>query len=56
MVGPVVKIGVPGTGNYQVDFSPISRGYSDFGRGIGDLVKGIRDLSEKKADKANLAR
>ena len=36
--------------------SPIAKGYSDFGRGIGDLVKGISDLSEKKADKANLAK
>ena len=55
MVGPVVKIGVPGTSQYNVDWSPISRGYSDFGRGIGDLVKGINDLSAKKTDKANLA-
>ena len=55
MVGPVVKIGVPGTSNYQVDFSPIARGYSDFGRGISDMIQGFSELSQKKTDKENLS-
>ena len=48
MVGPIARIGTPGTSQYRVDWSPIAKGYSDFGRGIGDMVKGIRDLDGRK--------
>ena len=48
MVGPVVKIGVPGTSRYTVDHSPIAQGWSDFGRGLGDLGKSIQARRDKE--------
>ena len=48
MVGPVVKIGVPGTSQYRVDWSPVAQGWGDLGRGLGDLGKSIQARRDKE--------
>ena len=55
MVGPIAHIGVPGTSQYRVDFSPIERGMANLGTGFGGLVKSIRDEGRKKAEQMSLA-
>ena len=49
MVGPVVKIGVPGTSQYRVDWSPVAQGWGDLGRGLGDLGKSIQASAGQRA-------
>ena len=48
MVGPVVKIGHPGTSQYRVDWSPVAQGWGDLGRGLGDLGKSIQARRDKE--------
>ena len=48
MVGPVVKIGVPGTSSYRVNWQPVAQGWGDLGRGLGDLGKSIQARRDKE--------
>ena len=48
MVGPIARIGTPGTSQYRVDWSPIAQGWGDLGRGITQGVKTFREGKDRE--------
>ena len=48
MANPVVTVGVPGSANYRVDWSPLAQGWADLGRGIGDIFGGIKEFEDRR--------
>ena len=47
-VGPVMRIGTPGTSQYRVDFSPITQGMLSFGQSIGAGIQDWRARQERE--------
>ena len=51
MANPVVRIGVPGTSQYRVDWSPIAQGWGDLGRGISEGVDAWRGRQDREDER-----